>query len=102
MKIRKNYNEKITTNLVDYNHLYLGFYVQSYANSDTIYKVTEDNSRGVFLVASHKIINNNYLTKIDEPVTTIDAVCGNWCETIYTDILNVVHVRNRKLKELGI
>lgn len=36
MKIRKNYNEKITTNLVDYNHLYLGFYVQSYGNSDTI------------------------------------------------------------------
>lgn len=27
MKIRKNYNEKITTNLVDYNHLYLCFYV---------------------------------------------------------------------------
>lgn len=40
----ENYNEKITTNLVDYNHLYLGFYVQSYGNSNTIYKVTEDNS----------------------------------------------------------
>lgn len=97
-----NHNEAITTNLLDYHSLYDGMYVQSYGNEDTIYRVYFDNTKLTFVRASHKIVEDNIIEVQDIGTMNQIAGNGNWCETIYTDRLNIVRVRANKLEELGI
>lgn len=96
-----NHNEAITTNLVDYHSLYNGLYVQSYGNTDTIYKVYYDDTKLTYLKASHIIINDT-IVELDCLGTNVVAGNSNWCETIYTDRMNIVRIRTNKLEELGI
>ena len=100
---RTNSNEVITTNLTDYHSLYDGMYVQSYGNEDTIYKVFFDNTKLNFVRASHKIVDGN-LEEVPDSIGVINQIAGrgNWCETIYTDRLNLIRIRANKLEELGI
>ncbi len=119
-----NYNEKITTGLISEEDIFIGKYIQSIGNSNTIYKIvkTDPNaiaSNGEYvyeleIIATHRILDTNYIGKgsiLLYNLEDIDCSYGDTqhimdlnriCETLYTDELNIDVKRERKLNSLGI
>lgn len=119
----KNYNELITTNFPVKEDFYVGMYIQTIGNSKTVYEIlnvlvyfNEFNIKTVnelIIKPSHRILDDNYigtgrivlsnLREItdyydNQSISNFDRVC----ETIYTDQLNIIIKRNKKIKSLGI
>jgi hypothetical protein len=104
---RKNYNEEITTKLLTKDDLYIGKYIQTFGNTDHIYKIVNIYDSEVEVAASHVLsgYNDDHDTIYD--LEDIDYKSTQFCdfdicETLYTDKLNVEVIREKKLELLGI
>ncbi len=119
-----NYNEKITTGLISEEDIYIGKYIQSIGNSNTIYKIVKtdphaiaSNGDSVYeleILPTHRILDTNYigsgnillynLEDIDYSYVDTQHIMdlNHICETLYTDELNIDVKRERKLNSLGI
>ena len=113
-----NYNEKITTGLISEEDIFIGKYIQSIANSNTIYKIVKTDPNAIAsngdlkILPTHRILDIKYFGKGSillsnlEDIYTLDTQhimdLKLICETIYTDELNIDVKRERKLNSLGI
>lgn len=119
-----NYNEKITTGLISEEDIFIGKYIQSIGNSNTIYKIVKtdpnaiaSNGDSVYeleILPTHRILDIKYFGERSDilyNLEDIDYSSGDTqhimdlkriCETIYTDELNIDVKREKKLNSLGI
>jgi hypothetical protein len=92
-----NYNKDITLRELFHADLYEGMYVQSFGNTDYIYRVVMRDV--IYLRTSHRVVSG--LLIVDNcPTLVHGGRC--FCETIHTRELNIDYIRNYKLIELGI
>lgn len=117
-----NYNEKITTNLISKEDIFIGKYIQTFGNNSTIYKIVgidpnaiASNGESIFeveILPTHRILDVNYigtnsillhnLEEFEYYSTQHIYDFDKMCETLYTDELNIDVKRERKLNSLGI
>lgn len=119
-----NYNEKITTGLISEEDIFIGKYIQSIANSNTIYKIVKTDPNAIAsngdlvyeleILPTHRILDIKYFGKGSILLSNLEDIDYSYgdtqhimdfkriCETIYTDELNIDVKRERKLNSLGI
>ena len=117
-----NYNEKITTGLISEEDIFIGKYIQSIVNSNTIYKIVKTDPNAIAsngdlvyeleILPTHRILDIKYFGKGSillsnlEDIYTLDTQhimdLKLICETIYTDELDIDVKREKKLNSLGI
>lgn len=119
-----NYNEKITTGLISEKDIFIGKYIQSIGNSNTIYKIVKadpnaiaSNGDSVYeleILPTHRILDIKFFGESSDLLYNLEDINTSYldtqhimdlkriCETIYTDELNIDVKREKKLNSLGI
>lgn len=118
-----NYNEKITTGLISEEDIFIGKYIQSIGNSNTIYKIVKtdpnaiaSNGDSVYeleILPTHRILDIKFFGESSDLLYNLEDIndysgtqhimdLKRICETIYTDELNIDVKREKKLNSLGI
>lgn len=109
-----NYNSDITIRELNREDLYDGIFVQSFGNTDFIYRLYKNNDDTWSYSPAYQIDGNRKSNagKIDFPMKKDSSyISGNvrydwstvrWCETHYSRRFNLDVIREEKLNQIGI